>query len=37
LESQKKLNAKIADLETDFDELKEKYDNLESELEDLKG
>jgi len=37
LDSKKKLNANIADLETDYDELKEKHDGLESELEDLKG
>jgi len=37
LDSEKKLNAMIADLETDYDELKEKHDDLESELEDLKG
>ena len=37
LESEKKLNAKITDLEIDFDELKVKHDDLESELEDLKG
>jgi len=33
----KKLNEKIADMETDYDELKEKHDGLESKLEDLKG
>jgi len=37
LDSEKNLNAKIVDIETDFDELKEKHDGLESKLEDLKG
>jgi len=37
LDSERKLNEKIIDLETDYDELKEKHDRLESELEDLKG
>jgi len=37
LDSKKKLNAKISDMETNYDELKEKNDGLESELEDLKG
>ena len=37
LDSEKKLNANIANLETDFDELKEKHDGLESKFEDLKG
>ncbi|QCE06912.1 hypothetical protein DEO72_LG9g1926 [Vigna unguiculata] len=32
LDSEKKLNVKIADLETDLDEMKEKHDVLESEL-----
>jgi len=36
LDSEKKLNVKIADLETNFDELKKKHDDLESALEDLK-
>jgi len=31
----KKLNEKITDLETDYDELKEKHDKLKRELEDL--
>jgi len=35
LDSKKKLNEKITDLETDYDELKEKQDGLESKLEDL--
>ena len=37
LDSEKKLNAKIADLESDYDELKEKHDGLNNELEHLKG
>ena len=37
LDSEKKLNEKINDLETDYDELKEKHDGLVNELEDLKG
>jgi len=37
LDSEKNLNENIADMETDYDELKEKNDGLESELEDLKG
>ena len=37
LDSEKKLNGKISDMETNYDELKEKNDGLESELEDLKG
>jgi len=37
LDSEKKLNVKITDLETNYDELKEKHDGLESELEDLKS
>jgi len=37
LDSEKKLNVKFVDLETDYDELKEKHDGLESELKDLKG
>jgi len=37
LDFEKKLNAKIADLDTNYVELKEKHDGLESELEDLKG
>jgi len=32
-----KLKGKIADLEADYDELKEKHEGLEIELEDLKG
>jgi len=37
LDSEKKLNEKISDLQTDYDELKEKHDGLESELEDMNG
>jgi len=37
LDSEKKLNEKITDLTNDYDELKEKHDGLESELEDRKG
>jgi len=32
-----KLNGRIADLEADYDELKEKYEGVEVELEDLKS
>jgi len=31
------LNKKIEDLEADYDELKEKYDGVVGELDDLKG
>jgi len=37
LDSEKKMNGRIIDLETDNEELKEKYIGLESELEDLKS
>ena len=37
LESEKNLKGRIMDLEADYDELKEKHDDLETELEDLKG
>ena len=37
LDSETKLNGRIADLEADYDELKEKYEGVEVELEDLKG
>jgi len=37
LDSETKLNRRIADLEADYDELKEKYEGMEVELEDLKG
>jgi len=32
-----KLNERITDLEADYDELNEKYEGVEVELEDLKG
>jgi len=37
LESEGKLHKRIADLEADYDELKEKYEGVEGELDDLKG
>jgi len=37
LEFERKLKGRIADLEVDYDKLKEKHDDLETELEDLKG
>jgi len=37
LDSKSKLNRRIADLEADYDELKEKYEGAEVELDDLKG
>ena len=37
LDSESKLNGRIADLEADYDELKEKYEGVEVELDDLKG
>ena len=37
LDSEGKLNKRIADLEADYDELKEKYEGAEGELDDLKG
>ena len=37
LDSEKKLNETISDMETDYDKLKENNGGLESELEDLKG
>jgi len=37
LDSETKLNGRMADLEADYDELKEKYEGVEVELEDLKG
>ena len=37
LDSEEKFKAKIADLEADYDELKEKHEGLEVEVEDLKG
>jgi len=37
LVSEEKFNGKIADLEADYHELKEKHDGLEVDLKDLKG
>jgi len=37
LDSKTKLNGRIADLEVDYDELKEKHGGVEVELEDLKS
>jgi len=37
LDSEGKLNKRIADLEADYDELKEKYEGAEVELDNLKG
>ncbi|QCD79514.1 hypothetical protein DEO72_LG1g3156 [Vigna unguiculata] len=37
LDSDSKLNRRIADLKADYDELKEKYEGAEVELDDLKG
>ncbi|QCD89113.1 hypothetical protein DEO72_LG4g51 [Vigna unguiculata] len=37
LDSEEKFKGKIADLEVDYDELKEKHEGLEVELEDLKS
>ena len=37
LDSETKLNGRIADLEADYNELKEKYEGVEVELADLKG
>ena len=37
LDSEEKLKGKIADLEADYDELKEKHEWVEVELEDLKS
>jgi len=37
LDSEEKLKGKIYDLEADYDELKEKHEGMEVELEDLKG
>jgi len=36
-DSEGKLNKRIADLEADYNELKEKYEGVEVELDDLKG
>jgi len=37
LDSEEKLKGRIADLEADYDEIKEKHDELEVEMEDLKS
>ena len=37
LDSEGKLNKRIADLEADYDDLKEKYEGAKVELDDLKG
>ena len=37
LDSGSKLNGRITNLEADYDELKEKYEGVELELDDLKG
>ena len=37
LDLESKLNKRIADLEADYDELKEKYEGAEVELDDLQG
>jgi len=37
LDSEEKLKGRIADLEVDYDELKEKRDDIEVELDDLKS
>ena len=37
LDSESKLKGRIADLEANYDELKEKYEGVKVELEDLKG
>ena len=37
LDSEGKLNKRISDLEADYDEMKEKYDGVEGELDELKG
>jgi len=37
LDSEGKLNKRITDLEANYDELKEKYEGAEGELDDLKG
>jgi len=36
LDSEEKLKGQIADLEADYDDIKEKHDRLEGQLEDLK-
>ena len=37
MDSERKLNNKIEDLEADYDELKDKYDGPVGELDDLKN
>ena len=37
MDSERKLNKKIEDLEADYDELKDKYDGPVGELDDLKN
>jgi len=37
LDSEEKLKGRIAELEADYDDMKEKHDGLEGELEDLKS
>jgi len=37
LDAESKLNRRIADQKADYDELKEKYEGAEVELDDLKG
>jgi len=37
LDSEEKLKGRIADLEADYDEMKENHDGLEVEMEDLKS
>jgi len=37
LDSEEKLKGQIADLEADYDDIKEKHDGLEGELDDLKS
>jgi len=37
LDSEEKLKGRIADLKADYDDIKEKHDGLEGELEDLKS
>jgi len=37
LDSEEKLKGRIVDVEADYDDIKEKHDGLEGELEDLKS
>ena len=37
MDSERKLNKKIEDLEANYDELKDKYDGVVGELDDLKN